>query len=113
VDETASGRQLEEKMAATKETVVVTVDAADIVKDSSATSSSKSEGDPDSTNTPAVAVGDATPYLTGFKLFILMSGLTTLMLLVMLDIAILSTVRFYLAIQRAYIARYLPRDETS
>uniref|UniRef100_A0A8H7NN52 Major facilitator superfamily (MFS) profile domain-containing protein n=1 Tax=Bionectria ochroleuca TaxID=29856 RepID=A0A8H7NN52_BIOOC len=78
-------------MAATKETVVVTVDAADIVKDSSATSSSKSEGDPDSTNTPAVAVGEATPYLTGFKLFILMSGLTTLMLLVMLDIAILST----------------------
>ncbi|CAH0034689.1 unnamed protein product [Clonostachys rhizophaga] len=78
-------------MAATKETAVATVDAADIVKDSSATLSSKSEGDPDSTDAPVVAIGDATPYLTGFKLFILMSGLTTLMLLVMLDIAILST----------------------
>ncbi|CAH0044807.1 unnamed protein product [Clonostachys solani] len=78
-------------MATPKEKAVATVDATDNVKDSSATLSSKSEGDPDSMNAPAVAVGDATPYLTGFKLFILMTGLTTLMFLVMLDIAILST----------------------
>ncbi|VUC33681.1 unnamed protein product [Clonostachys rosea] len=78
-------------MDSPKEKAVATVDAADNVKDSSGASSSKSEGDHDIMDAPTPAVGDATPYLTGFKLFFLMAGLTTLMLLVMLDIAILST----------------------